>query len=67
MATYKVRGVYEYEAEIEANSPEEAEKKFLADLNSHYSSTEEFECEEVECDACLEPQSNCECDEEEED
>ena len=41
MACYRVRALYEYEGEVEADSPEDAEKVFLADLNSYYVSTEE--------------------------
>lgn len=59
MATYKIKATYEYEGEIEANSPEEAEKKFLADLNDYYSSTEEYECVE-HCDECGDSVEDCE-------
>lgn len=48
MATYRIKAQYEYEGEVEADSPEEAEKVFLDDLNSHYASTYEYECELVE-------------------
>lgn len=48
MATYKITASYEYEAEIEATSPEQAEKLFLEDLNSHYVGTDSFDIEEVE-------------------
>lgn len=50
MAKYNIKAMYEYEGEVEANSPEEAEKIFLDDLNDHYSSTYSYECEEVEED-----------------
>ena len=48
MAKYNIKAQYEYEGEVEANSPEEAEKVFLEDLNSHYAGTYSYECEEVE-------------------
>lgn len=48
MAIYQINALYEYEAEIEADSPEEAEKMFLADLNSHYVGTDSFDIEELE-------------------
>ena len=48
MAHYEIKAQYEYGATIEADSPEEAEKIFLADLNSHYQGTYEYECELVE-------------------
>lgn len=55
MATYNIKATYEYEGEVEADSPEEAEKLFLDDLNSYYMGTETYECEELatcsECDA----------------
>jgi len=60
MATYKIRGVYEYEATIEANNPEEAQKKFLSDLNSHYTSTEDYDCDEI-CADCETDPDYCEC------
>lgn len=51
MAKYDIKAMYEYWAEgIEADSPEEAERIFLDDLNSHYYGTYEFEIEEVEDD-----------------
>lgn len=53
MATYNIKAQYEYEAEIEADSPEEAEKLFLADLDTYYVGTYEFECDKVaECTEC---------------
>lgn len=48
MAKYRINAMYEYEAEVEANSPEEAEKVFLGDLNSHYVGTYSMEIDEVE-------------------
>jgi hypothetical protein len=51
MATYTITAMYEYVAEaIEADSPEEAERLFLADLNMYYVSTESLDIEEVEED-----------------
>lgn len=47
MATYRIKAQYDYEADIEADSPEEAEKLFLADLNDHYAGTESYECENL--------------------
>lgn len=48
MATYKINALYEYEAEIEADSPEQAEAMFLADFNSYYVGTDSFDIEELE-------------------
>jgi hypothetical protein len=48
MATYNIKAMYEYEGDIEADSPEEAEKLFLADLNDHYAGTYSFDIEKVE-------------------
>lgn len=48
MAHYEIKAQYEYGATIEADSPEEAEKLFLADLNLYYQGTYEYECELVE-------------------
>ena len=50
MATYKITAMYEYEGEIEADSPEQAEEFFLDELNSYYVSTESFDVEEIEED-----------------
>lgn len=50
MAIYKVNALYEYEAEIEASSEQEAEAMFLADLNSYYVGTDSFDVEELEED-----------------
>lgn len=65
MATYRIKAQYEYEGDVEADSPEEAEKLFLQDLNDYYSSTYDYECEEIcaECDQAVE---DCYCDEEDE-
>lgn len=65
MATYKIKAQYEYEGEIEANSPEDAEQLFLAELNDHYSSTYDYECVEL-CDECREDKDECLCDDDEE-
>lgn len=48
MATYRIKAQYEYEGDIEAESPEEAEKLFLADLNDHYAGTYSYECENLD-------------------
>lgn len=48
MAKYRINAMYEYDGEIEANSPEEAEKIFLEDLNMYYVSTYSMEIDEVE-------------------
>jgi hypothetical protein len=65
MPTYRIRALYEYEGEVEADNPKDAEKMFLDDLNSHYVSTEEYECDEVEmCEECDQPTDNgCVCGE----
>jgi hypothetical protein len=53
MATYRIRALYAYEGDVEANSPDEAEKLFLADLNDYYSETHDYEWEKVpECAVC---------------
>lgn len=49
MAKYDIKAMYEYWAEgIEADSPEEAEKIFLDDLNSYYYGTYSLDIEEVD-------------------
>lgn len=59
MATYNIKAVYEYEGEIEADSPEEAEKFFLDELNSYYVSTESLDIEKLgECEICGEVDSD---------
>lgn len=50
MAIYRIEALYEYSADIEADSPEEAENLFLDDLNVHYVGTYSYECEELEED-----------------
>jgi hypothetical protein len=56
MATYNIKATYEYEGEVEADSPEEAEKFFLDELNSYYAGTDSFEIEKIaECVECGEP------------
>lgn len=50
MPKYEITATYEYSGMVEANSPEEAEKEFLDDLNSFYVGTESYECEELEED-----------------
>ena len=59
MATYNIKAMYEYEGEIEADSPEEAEKLFLDELNSYYVSTESLDIEKLgECEICGEVDSD---------
>lgn len=59
MATYNIKAMYEYEGEIEADSPEEAEKLFLDELNSYYVSTESLDIEKLgECEVCGEVDSD---------
>lgn len=65
MATYRIKAQYEYEGDVEADSPEEAEKIFLNDLNDHYSSTYDYECIEL-CEGCGDDKEDCVCDDEEE-
>ena len=48
MAIYRIEALYEYSADIEADSPEEAENLFLDDLDVHYVGTYSYECEELE-------------------
>lgn len=50
MATYYIRGVYEYEGEVEADNEADALKNFYEDLNSHYSQTIEEDIELAEED-----------------
>ena len=69
MAYYKITALYEYEAVVSGNTQEEAEKNFLADLNSHYSGTESIDFTIV-CGGCeqeLELDGTCgDCDSEDE-
>lgn len=46
MKTYRIKGVYEYEGEVEANSEEEAWQIFYNELNDHYSMPVD---EDIEC------------------
>lgn len=48
MAKFKIRAVYEYEAEVFGDDEKDATNNFLTDLNDHYVSTEEWEIEEIE-------------------
>ena len=48
MAKFNIKAMYEYEGEVEADSPEEAEKIFLAELNDFYMGTYSFEIEEID-------------------
>lgn len=53
MAHFHIKAQYEYEGTVEAENAEEAEKVFLAELNDHYSSTYDYECEEIRvCESC---------------
>lgn len=53
MAQYHIKAQYEYEGTVEADSPEDAEKAFWAELDSFYSSTYDYECVEVRtCEIC---------------
>ena len=53
MAHYTIKAQYEYEGTVEADSPEEAEKEFWANLDSFYSSTYDYECVEIKvCETC---------------
>jgi hypothetical protein len=58
---YKITATYEYEGIVEGHTPEEAEQNFLADLNSHYSSTESYEIERVckDCNGELDADESC--------
>jgi hypothetical protein len=75
MPHFKITATYEYEGTIQADNAREAEKIFLKDLNDHYVSTEEFECELVDvCEDCGEDELDldgscfdCREDDEEED
>lgn len=69
MAHYRIKALYEYEGVVEGNTQDEAEKAFLADLNSHYSSTEsiDFEIVCVECEGELDIDNSCPTCEPEED
>jgi len=69
MAKYKIKAVYEYEGVIEADDEKSAEKVFLKDLNDYYTSTEEYEAEEVceDCEGDLDLDGSCfECRDDEE-
>ena len=66
VATFYIKAQYEYEGAIEADTPEEAEKIFLDDLNAYYSGTYSYECEEV-CAECESEIGTCDCEEEAED
>lgn len=65
MATYRIKAQYEYEGDIEADSPEEAEKLFVEELNSYYAGTYSYDCDEI-CAECGEEIEDCVCDDEEE-
>ena len=50
MAIFSIRATYEYGADIEAETAEEAESIFLDDLNTYYMGTDSFDIEEIEED-----------------
>ena len=62
MATYYIKALYEYAGTVEADTPDEAERIFLGDLDAHYSGTDSFECEEV-CAECESEIGTCDCEE----
>jgi hypothetical protein len=67
MKKFDVRATYEYVAEgIIAENEDEAYKIFLANLNDHYSGTDELEIEEDGdvCEYCELDIDECECEEE---
>ena len=45
---YSIRVLYEYEADVEANSEEEAYTMFLNNLNMHYVGIDELQIEKQE-------------------
>ena len=63
MARYYIKATYTYEGAVEADSKDEAEKTFLADLNSFYSGTDEFEMTDLpaDCDCEDEPDLDGSC------
>ena len=69
MAYYKIKAIYEYEGVVSGDTQDEAEKNFLADLNSFYSGTESIEFDVV-CGGCeqeLDLDGSCfDCDSEDE-
>ena len=70
MKKFDVRATYEYVAEgIIAENEDEAYKIFLANLNDHYSGTEELEIEEDGdvCEDCESDIDDCYCEDEDED
>lgn len=66
MAIYKITAQYDYEGVIEADSPEEAETLFLAELNDYYAGVNSYDCDEV-CAECNEELDYCVCEDEEAD
>lgn len=50
MAKFLIEAMYEYCGEVEADTPEEAEKLFLDDLDLHYQGTYSYTCDELEED-----------------
>lgn len=66
MATFRITAMYEYEGVLTAKTKEEAEKKFLADLNQYYTSTESLDILEV-CSECEDDVSFCDCAPEDDD
>jgi hypothetical protein len=69
MKKFDIRATYEYVAEgIIAENEDAAYNIFLANLNDHYSGTEELEIEEDGdvCENCEEDIDDCECEDEDE-
>jgi hypothetical protein len=65
MQSFTIKATYEYEAEgILAKDEDEAYKIFLANLNDHYSGTEELEIEEDGdvCEDCEQDIDECDCE-----
>lgn len=51
MPKYKIQATYLYDGIVEAEDEGQAETVFLASLNRYYTSTEEYECEQL-CEEC---------------
>jgi hypothetical protein len=53
MANYYITATYRYAGMVEADSPEDAEKVFWAEMNDHYDTTEDYKCVEMKvCETC---------------
>ena len=48
MPSYEINAQYEYWGVVDADTPEEAEKLFLDDLNTYYAGTYSFDIDVVE-------------------